>query len=280
MIRILAALDDTPAADEVLRAAVDIAKVSDAAVTLLRVIEGSGELAAMNEALVPDARARLRELAKAVPPSRIESMRATTGIPWWQICEASGSGFDLLAIGATQFDPLQRSFGGTAAKIVNHCRCSVMVVRGWRWPLEQVLVAVDDSERARFTLESATALAQRARGRIRLLRVVDPSVVDVQSTTWDSARDAAHRALGSLEALVPKDLRDGVEVRYGRHPWVQICGGATEYGASVVVMGASRHTLTEIVLGTTAARVVEHTDRSVLLVKPRAAPSPEGASRA
>lgn len=267
MMRILTALDDTPAADEVLCAAANLATASRATLTLLHVIEGSGELAATNEALVPDVDARLRELAREVPSSCIESIRVITGVAWWEICRESGSGFDLLAIGATQFDPLQRSIGGTAAKVVNHCHSSVVVIRGWQWPLGRLLVALDDSERARLVLQYAVGLAQRTHAKVRLLRVVDPSAAHVESTTWDAVRDAAHKGLDSLEALVPSDLRDGVEVRYGVHPWMQICGGATEYAANLVVIGSSRHTLKEILLGTTAARVVEHADRSVLLVK-------------
>ena len=51
-------------------------------------------------------------------------------IPWQGICEAARRvGADLIVIGSHGYGGLDRLLGTTAAKVVNHARVSVMVVK-------------------------------------------------------------------------------------------------------------------------------------------------------
>ena len=58
-----------------------------------------------------------------------------------------------------------------------------------------------------------------------------------------------------------------VLVRTGS-PWSAICAAAREHDADLIVLGAHGYDAVDHILGTTAAKVVNHADRSVLVVKP------------
>ncbi len=52
------------------------------------------------------------------------------GVPWQTICERAGvEGVDLVVIGSHGYGGLDRLLGTTAAKVVNHAPCSVVVIR-------------------------------------------------------------------------------------------------------------------------------------------------------
>jgi nucleotide-binding universal stress UspA family protein len=142
MKRIIAALDPSPDASDVLRAAVDVASATGARLSLLRVVEGAGEMPESDEALVSAARVQLRDLARDVPASQIESLQAKTGAPWREICNAAETGdADLVVVGARRLGPFERALGTTAARVANNCDRSALVVRVWHRTPKRMLVA-------------------------------------------------------------------------------------------------------------------------------------------
>jgi nucleotide-binding universal stress UspA family protein len=74
------------------------------------------------------------------------------------------------------------------------------------------------------------------------------------------------RELERLALTVPAENLDGVATAVGR-PWSAICRAARFYDADVVVIGSHGHEALDRVLGTTAAKVVNHADRSVFIVR-------------
>ena len=67
-------------------------------------------------------------------------------------------------------------------------------------------------------------------------------------------------------ADMPPELFDGIEVRVGV-PWNSICAEATSLGVDLIVIGSHGYGALDRLLGTTAAKVVNHADRSVLVVR-------------
>lgn len=141
--------------------------------------------------------------------------------------------------------------------------------------MKRILVALDGSDQAEVVLRSAVELARKEHGRLRLLRAVCPQPevpplggtgVPVPFATLAVMR-AARSWLDAVYATVPAELRDGLEVELGTASNV-ICDVARRYDADLVIIGAHRHGALRRALGTTAARVVDHLDRAVLVIRP------------
>jgi universal stress protein F len=141
--------------------------------------------------------------------------------------------------------------------------------------MKSILVAVDDSPGARRVLEAGVDMARRTGSRVRLLRVVGfPR--DLAPTEWvspptqvvDGLIETAKRDLGELARLVPDDLLEAVTTQVGV-AWEGICSQADEHDCDLIVIGSPGHGFFERLVGTTAAKVVNHTDRAVLVVPQR-----------
>lgn len=139
MDRILVGLDASPRAKDVLATAVNLAKRAGGKLFLFRAVGIPVGLPPDAYALSPDsleellereAKQYLETVAADVPPGMIESVRVHAGTPWRSICAAAHEVHaDLIVIGSHGYQGLDRLLGTTAAKVVNHAECSVLVVR-------------------------------------------------------------------------------------------------------------------------------------------------------
>ena len=139
MNRILVALDHTPRAKEILAAAIDLAKRTNAKLRLLRCVGLPPELPAnvwalppaqVTEQLLQLAKKELEQDGAGVPPELFDGATVHVGVPWDTICTvAKEEDVDLIVIGSHGYDILDRIVGTTAAKVVNHADRSVLVVR-------------------------------------------------------------------------------------------------------------------------------------------------------
>ena len=140
-----------------------------------------------------------------------------------------------------------------------------------------ILVALDGSARAPAVLAKAIAAAGRQGERLVLFRSIGLPV-DVPQDLWRSTDEPLldildHRArayLAECEAKVPTAVRGGTQVVIGT-PWQSICETAHRLGCDLIVIGSHGYSGFDRVLGTTAAKVVNHAPCSVLVV--RAAPT-------
>jgi nucleotide-binding universal stress UspA family protein len=74
--------------------------------------------------------AYLGELAARIPDGMVEKTDVRIGVPWEAICAAArDEHVDLLVIGSHGYSGIDRVLGTTAARIVNHAGCSVLVAR-------------------------------------------------------------------------------------------------------------------------------------------------------
>jgi nucleotide-binding universal stress UspA family protein len=139
--------------------------------------------------------------------------------------------------------------------------------------MKKLFVALDGSARETGVLNAAIVLAQRTAAKLVLFHSVGllaevPS--EALSMRPEELPDQLEReARASLEKLaegVPEKLRGGVRTAIGT-PWQAILTTATEEEADVIVIGSHGYSGLDRVLGTTAAKVVNHADRSVLVVR-------------
>lgn len=141
MTCILVAVDGSPRSVSVIEAAVDGARARHERIVLFRSIGIPADVPqdlwkATDEPLLEVMRQRadafLAECARSIPPDLSTSVarEVAVGVPWEAVCEAARRhGADLLVIGSHGYSGLDRLLGTTAAKIVNHAPCNVLVVR-------------------------------------------------------------------------------------------------------------------------------------------------------
>lgn len=136
---LLVALDASQRAPKVLATATDLAKRTGAKMHLLRVVGLPPEIPmspfgvspdGFLQVLIEDAKKQLDEQTKHVPAELVAGRETRVGQAWGAICDAAKEhAVDLVVIGSHGYQGLDRLLGTTAAKVVNHAECSVLVSR-------------------------------------------------------------------------------------------------------------------------------------------------------
>lgn len=139
---------------------------------------------------------------------------------------------------------------------------------------KRILVGLDGSDHEGAILSAALDMAKEHGSQLLLFHAVglQPEVPPgalalspdgVAELMAGTARDH----LRSLATQVPADRLAGCVTEFGT-PWRAICDVAKTHGADLIVIGAHHYGGLDRILGTTAAKVVNHADRSVLVVHP------------
>ncbi|MEW5855633.1 MAG: universal stress protein [Myxococcota bacterium] len=139
--------------------------------------------------------------------------------------------------------------------------------------MRPILVALDASERAPVVLRAATGLARKLGAKLVALRVVSVALeipMEAYAVSMASLPELLQRearaGLERLTASVEPGLMLGVLVEVGT-PWDAICQVAKRDDCSMIVLGSHGYRGLDRILGTTAARVVNHADRTVVVVR-------------
>jgi len=137
-----------------------------------------------------------------------------------------------------------------------------------------ILVPLDDSAIAGTVFSTAVGLARLNRATLQLLRVV----------TLDPVfPPAAHAQPDGLDAKLVREAQADLQGWAGGvtglvlapplvmigDPWREILGVARRVGADLIVMGSHRYQGADRILGTVAAKVVNHAESDVLVVHRR-----------
>ena len=139
--------------------------------------------------------------------------------------------------------------------------------------MKRILVCLDASPRAPFVLQTVTDLAAKTGAKLVLLRSVGiPAEIDqefyvhaAQSMT-DMLVDKAKKELDALSKGTPPGLIEGYDVHIGT-PWDTICREAKARDCDLVIVGSHGYSGLDRILGTTAAKVVNHCEVSVLVAR-------------
>jgi universal stress protein F len=145
-------------------------------------------------------------------------------------------------------------------------------VIGWR-AMRKMLVALDGSPRERDVLAAAIAIGRSTGARLVLFRSVGVPLElpkEALSISPDEIQklleSRAKQELDLLQNEVPIEIRGNARILVG-NPWQSIERIAGEEDVDLIVIGSHGYGTLERVLGTTAAKVVNHADRSVLVVR-------------
>jgi nucleotide-binding universal stress UspA family protein len=137
-----------------------------------------------------------------------------------------------------------------------------------------ILIAVDASERAGEVVRVGGELARSLGARVVLLRAIGiPGELPIEAYAMDPdgvvevLRQRTTHELDDLARKLPEGVSREFCIEVGT-AWEVIDRVARERHASLVVIGAHGYRPIDRVLGTTAARIVNHADRPVLVVRP------------
>lgn len=147
--------------------------------------------------------------------------------------------------------------------------------------MHTILAALDGSPRSKAVLAEAVSTATAHGARLVLLRAIGLPA-DVPQDFWkttdkpllDVLQDRASMYLAEAEAEVPAAVRGGAQVVVGT-PWQAICRTAQSLHAALIVVGSHGYSGVDRLLGTTAAKVVNHSTCNVMVVKE---PATDGSS--
>jgi nucleotide-binding universal stress UspA family protein len=136
-----------------------------------------------------------------------------------------------------------------------------------------IVVGLDGSPRAEHVLATAVSIARSQGAKLVLVRSVGvpPEIPpEFWKVTDDALIDVLRRHcadyLAEQAEHVPAGLLEKVEVVVGV-AWQAICDVARRERADLVVVGSHGYSGIDHLLGTTAAKVVNHAGRSVLVVR-------------
>jgi universal stress protein F len=140
--------------------------------------------------------------------------------------------------------------------------------------MKRILCCLDSSPRAAHVLSAAVDLAKGTGAKVMLFRSVglppDMHPLMTVGTTpahlVDLLLENAGKELDTMARQVPPELLEGAFTHVGT-AWDAICQAAKDKEADVIVLGSHGYGALDRLLGTTAAKVVNHADRSVYVVK-------------
>jgi universal stress protein F len=139
--------------------------------------------------------------------------------------------------------------------------------------MKKILVGLDGSPRQKALLSAATELARRTQSKLVLFRAVSlPSELPHDayllppSEVTHMLEKRAQAGLDEAANEIASELIEARVIAIGT-PWQAICRAATEHDVDLVVIGSHGYDTLDRILGTTAAKVVNHADRAVLVVR-------------
>lgn len=139
--------------------------------------------------------------------------------------------------------------------------------------MKKILVALDGSEKQADVLDAAVALARKTGAALVLLRAIGVPV-DLPAEALsvppervlDLLEQRAYSELEAQRARVPSNIAASSQVVVGT-AWQAIDDAARNEDVDLIVVGSHGYGGIDRLLGTTAAKVVNHADRSVLVVR-------------
>lgn len=136
----------------------------------------------------------------------------------------------------------------------------------------RIFVALDASDRAPMVLATAKKLAERTGGKLVLFRAVGippdlpHTVFEMTDVRLEEMLIQNARADLELRAKDAEGYVEKIHCVFGT-AWDAICREAKEIDADLIVIGSHGHSRLARMIGTTAAKVVNHADRNVLVVR-------------
>ncbi len=289
---IIAAVDFAPCCRAALHEAVRRASLDGATVIVVHVMEESlvRELKtalSKDEASVREEwETRLRSFVNEVEPGAVNiKSEVRVGHPFLELVQACATHeADLLVMGAKGSKNEPGRIGAIAAKCVRKAPVDVLIVRdGMTGPFKRIVACVDFSENAAKAVQFALHVAGQDKAELDCLHVyksvttvaLDYGGFATPLPPMVSDKDAAKEWQAELEEFlepltrranglhVTSHLKDSPSIRDA------IMDHVNETQADLVVLGTrGKSGLRELLIGTTAEKILQYAPCSILAVKP------------
>ncbi len=288
---ILAATDFSETAEAGLDWAIDLAKAHGARIDLVHALMMPNQMGDylpsppdMSEQLRQAALARLDESAARARDRGVEVQpELLLGLPSRAILEAAeASSADLIVVGTLGLTGIRHLLlGSTAERVVQRAACPVLTIHPGdveqHRPLRSVLVPTDFSHDAGVAIEGALRILPPGGETARMILLhayhlpFEYTAYGAIPMSLDYLADSEGEALEKLEAARAELAQDGLEVeilaKEGYPPDV-IVEQAEAAKVDLIAMGIQGGSaLANILLGSTAERVVQHAGCPVLTVR-------------
>jgi universal stress protein F len=139
--------------------------------------------------------------------------------------------------------------------------------------MKRILVALDGSDRAGHVLAAAARLAVLGDAKLVLFRAIGvmselpPDLLAlIDARLEDVLERNAREQLDRLASTLPPGLVAQIAIDRAT-PWDGIVRAGRTHDADMIVIGSHGYGALDRLLGTTAAKVVNHADRDVLVVR-------------
>jgi universal stress protein F len=139
--------------------------------------------------------------------------------------------------------------------------------------MKRILIALDGSARQREVLDAGVTLAQKTGAKLILFHAVSlpvplpPRALAVPPDQLGALMSEEFRKqLDDLARSLPAGLVERVQVEIGV-PWRGVCEWARNDKVDLVVVGSHGYGGLDRLLGTTAAKIVDHAPCSVYVVR-------------
>jgi universal stress protein A len=145
-----------------------------------------------------------------------------------------------------------------------------------RLTFQRILVPVDFSSASKDALRHAAAFAGQCGGKITLVHVIESGryvagFTESETSMTEIPRRVEEQLLALVNGSGAPELFEKVEVRAGR-PFHEIGLAARELGSDLIVMASlGRSSAMDVLLGSTAERVVRYAPCPVLVIRKPAA---------
>ncbi|WP_395743711.1 universal stress protein [Prosthecobacter sp.] len=287
---VIAAIDFTPTCRIALREAVHRASLDAATITVVHVMD-EFLVHELKQALATDqatVRAEwLERLKKFVTDAEVGAgvnAEVRIGNPFTELVAACRDhSADLLVMGAKGSRNEPHRIGVIAAKCVRKAPVDVLVVReDAQGPFKRIVACVDFSENSAKAVQCALHIAQQDGATLDCLHVFQSALAmsldyggfaPSLPATYDPQAVEVWRK--DLAAFLEPLTRDAAGVTVSQHVTERvnireaILDHVGEVQASLVVLGTNGKTgLREMLIGTTAEKIVQHAPCSILAVKP------------
>jgi len=289
---VVAAVDFSENSKSALGMALDLAKQNSARLLVVHAIDRHlvSDLAKaikvsveeMVQHITGQCRDRFAAWVADLPDGSSVELTVLAGVPLDSLLKfAMEHKADLVVAGVTG-DGHHHSLGSIALRLARQVPSKVLLVRGLETPrIEKVVAAIDFSEMSAEVLRQAARVAQLYDAKVTVVHSFDPPWKKLHyMAPTPQARpeyiEAYRKTLqDELESLVTacdefaKETEVRLSLREESTAWEGTCEEAQEQDADLVIIGTrGRSRLRYVLLGSTTEHVLEHTDASVLAVKP------------
>ena len=291
--QIIAAVDFTPCCRAALREAIYRAHLDGATLTAVHVMEEhlvrelKAALSTDEATIRQEWENKLQTFVNETDPATAGTVRTEVrvGHPFLELVQACATHHaDLLVMGAKGSKDEPGRIGAIAAKCVRKAPVDVLIVRkSASGPFKHVVACVDFSENAAKAVQFALHVASQDKAPLDCLHVyqsatslaldygglatpLPPLVTDEEvRCNWQAELDAF------LEPLTRKAQDLPVQHLIDESPSVRdaLMDHVAKVGADLVVLGTrGKSGLRELLIGTTAEKIVQYAPCSILAVKP------------